>query len=288
MISKATPLSATPSVIQCGQRKLDLTSPQVMGILNVTPDSFSDGGQFSHLDAAIERAKQMAEQGATIIDIGGESTRPGAHEVSVEDELERVIPLIEAVRANSDLVISVDTSKAEVMRQAINAGADLVNDVRALQNPETLEVLAESDVAICLMHMQGLPRVMQDNPRYDDVIEDIANFLAKRIEACVAAGIDKSRLILDPGFGFGKTLRQNYQLLAHFNQFSRFGLPLLAGMSRKSMIGNLLENSVQERLAGSLSAAIIATQNGAAIIRVHDVKETVDALKVLNATLRES
>lgn len=288
MITKSTPIKPTSTRIQCGTRSLDLSKPQVMGILNVTPDSFSDGGKFARFDTAIARAKEMAEQGATIIDIGGESTRPGAQEVSLEDELARVIPLVEAIRAHSDLVISVDTSKAEVMRQAIAAGADLINDVRALQNPETLEVLAQSNVAICLMHMQGLPRVMQDNPQYQDVVEDIAKFLDERIAVCADYGIDKSRLILDPGFGFGKTLKQNYQLLAHFNQFSRFGVPLLAGMSRKSMIGNLLNNEVNERLAGSLSAAVIAAVNGAGIIRVHDVKETVEALKVLDATLMES
>lgn len=259
---------------------------QVMGILNVTPDSFSDGGKFATFDKALAQVEQMILDGVDIIDIGGESTRPGAVEVSEEDELARVIPLLKAIKANFDIKVSIDTSKAEVMSQAIAHGADIINDVRALQNEGCLAVLAKSDVPICLMHMQGLPRSMQDNPQYDDVIADIKQFFIDRIQVCEQAGINRERLILDPGFGFGKTLEQNYQLLAQLHQFSDLGLPLLSGTSRKSMIGNLLARKVDERLAGSLTTAIIAAQQNASIIRVHDVKETVDALKILSITAK--
>lgn len=259
---------------------------QVMGILNVTPDSFSDGGKFATFDKALAQVEQMILDGVDIIDIGGESTRPGAVEVSEEDELARIIPLLKAIKANFDIKVSIDTSKAEVMSQAIAHGADIINDVRALQNEGCLAVLAKSDVPICLMHMQGLPRSMQDNPQYDDVIADIKQFFIDRIQVCEQAGINRERLILDPGFGFGKTLEQNYQLLAQLHQFSDLGLPLLSGTSRKSMIGNLLARKVDERLAGSLTTAIIAAQQNASIIRVHDVKETVDALKVLSITAK--
>ncbi|TWX67962.1 dihydropteroate synthase [Colwellia demingiae] len=259
---------------------------QVMGILNVTPDSFSDGGKFATFDKALAQVEQMIIDGVDIIDIGGESTRPGAVDVSEEDELARVIPLLKAIKSNFDIKVSIDTSKAEVMSQAIAHGADIINDVRALQNEGCLAVLAQSNVPICLMHMQGLPRSMQQNPQYDDVIGDIKQFFIDRISVCEQAGINRERLILDPGFGFGKTLEQNYQLLAQLNQFSDLGLPLLSGTSRKSMIGNLLARNVDERLAGSLTTAIIAAQQNASIIRVHDVKETVDALKVLSITAK--
>jgi len=259
---------------------------QVMGILNVTPDSFSDGGKFATFDKALTQVEQMIVDGVDIIDIGGESTRPGAVDVSEKDELARVIPLLKAIKSNFDIKVSIDTSKAEVMSQAIAHGADIINDVRALQNEGCLAVLAQSNVPICLMHMQGLPRSMQQNPQYDDVIGDIKQFFIDRISVCEQAGINRDRLILDPGFGFGKTLEQNYQLLAQLNQFSDLGLPLLSGTSRKSMIGNLLARNVDERLAGSLTTAIIAAQQNASIIRVHDVKETVDALKVLSITAK--
>jgi dihydropteroate synthase len=259
---------------------------QVMGILNVTPDSFSDGGRFATFDKALAQVEQMILDGVDIIDIGGESTRPGAVDVSEEDELARVIPLLKAIKTNFDIKVSIDTSKAEVMSQAIVHGADIINDVRALQNEGCLAVLAKSTVPICLMHMQGLPRSMQDNPQYEDVIGDIKQFFIDRISVCEQAGINRERLILDPGFGFGKTLEQNYQLLAQLHQFSDLGLPLLSGTSRKSMIGNLLARNVDERLAGSLTTAIIAAQQNASIIRVHDVKETVDALKVLSITAK--
>jgi dihydropteroate synthase len=269
--------------LNCPNSIVDLSSPQVMGILNVTPDSFSDGGKFIHFEQAIKQVEGMIAAGATIIDIGGESTRPGAKEVSEEDELERVIPVLKAIKQNFDVVVSIDTSKALVMKAAIKNGADIINDVRALQNEGCLAVLANSDVPICLMHMQGLPRTMQNEPTYDNVINDVILFFEQRIKACVDAGIAKERLILDPGFGFGKTLAQNFHLLANLSAFKKLGCPLLAGLSRKSMIGNLLNRDVEQRLAGSLSTAIIAAQQGAKIIRVHDVKETVDALKILKA-----
>lgn len=268
-------------------RILRLDSPVVMGILNVTPDSFSDGGSYCQLDSAVKQAKTLLNQGAKIIDIGGESTRPGAPDVSLEDELDRVIPLVKALRASSNCIISIDTSKSEVMRQAIIAGADIINDVRALQEPGAIEVLAQyPEVAICLMHMQGQPRTMQSNPHYDDLFADINEFFAERLGACEQAGIQSERIILDPGFGFGKTLAHNYQILNKFDVFNQFKLPVLAGLSRKSMIGNLLNRDTNERLAGSLAGALIAAQNGAKIIRVHDVQETVDVLSVWQACIK--
>ncbi len=270
--------------LPCNNKSLNLSTPKVMGILNVTPDSFSDGGRFAQLDTALKQTEQMITDGADIIDIGGESTRPGALEVSLADELARVIPLLKAIKSRFEVIVSIDTSKAAVMSEALAYGADIINDVRALQNEGCLDVLAKTDVPICLMHMQGLPRTMQATTQYNHLLEDISDFFRQRIAACQQAGIKQQRLILDPGFGFGKTLEQNYQLLANFSQFKTFNLPLLSGTSRKSMIGNLLERSVEERLAGSLTTAIIAAQQGANIIRVHDVKETVDAMKVLQAT----
>jgi dihydropteroate synthase len=270
-----------PKQLNCPNSILDLSTPQVMGILNVTPDSFSDGGKFIHFEHALEQVEHMVANGATIIDIGGESTRPGATDVSEEDELERVIPILKAIKQKFDVLVSIDTSKAAVMKAAIDNGADIINDVRALQNDDCLAVLAQSNVPVCLMHMQGLPSTMQNEPSYDDVINDIILFFEQRIKACVDAGIVRERLIVDPGFGFGKTLAQNFHLLANLSKFSQLDLPLLAGLSRKSMIGNLLNRDVEQRLAGSLSTAIIAAQQGAKIIRVHDVVETVDALKIL-------
>ncbi|MGS0535043.1 dihydropteroate synthase [Pseudoalteromonas sp. SaAl2] len=270
-------------------RKLHLNSPIIMGILNVTPDSFSDGGSYYQTDSAVIQAQELLNDGATIIDIGGESTRPGAPDVTLEEELSRVIPTIKAIRAHSDItvsecIISIDTSKSEVMRQAVLAGADIINDVRALQEPDALNVAAQfTDIAICLMHMQGQPRTMQSNPQYDNLFADINHFFQQRIDACKTAGIKPEQLILDPGFGFGKSLTHNYQLLARFDEFNRFNLPVLAGLSRKSMIGNLLNRTTDERLAGSLAGALIAAQRGAKIIRVHDVKETADVLAVWQA-----
>ena len=270
-------------------RKLHLDTPIIMGILNVTPDSFSDGGSYYQTDSAVIQAQTLLSDGATIIDIGGESTRPGAPDVTLEEELNRVIPAINAIRAHSeptvsDCIISIDTSKSEVMRQALHAGADIINDVRALQEPDALSVAAEfADVAICLMHMQGQPRTMQSNPQYNDLFADINHFFKQRIDACKTAGIKPQQLILDPGFGFGKSLAHNYELLKRFDEFNHLGLPVLAGLSRKSMIGNLLNRNTDERLAGSLAGALIAAQNGAKIIRVHDVKETADVLAVWQA-----
>ena len=267
-----------------GTKRLSLASPVVMGILNVTPDSFSDGGKFSSFELACQHADEMVAQGAIIIDIGGESTRPGAADVSVDDELARVVPLVEYVAKHHDVWISVDTSKPEVMRQAVNAGAHLINDVRALLEPGALETAAQLNVPICLMHMQGAPRTMQSAPEYQDVIADVFKFLNERIQACLEAGIPRERLLIDPGFGFGKTLEHNYELLAKLDRFEQFELPILIGLSRKSMIGNLLARPTSERLAGSLAGAMIAAQKGAHIIRVHDVPETVDVRKVLQAT----
>lgn len=266
-------------------RILSLASPVVMGILNTTPDSFSDGGRFTHVDVAVQHGLKMRDDGARIIDVGGESTRPGAPQVSLDDELARVIPVIEALRAaDPEVVISVDTSKTLVMAEAIAAGADFINDVRALQEPGALQLAAKLQVPVCLMHMQGQPKTMQVSPHYNDVSQDVLAWLGKRASECEAAGIHPQQIILDPGFGFGKTLEQNYQLLQQFHCFVDSGYAVLAGMSRKSMIGNLLARDASQRLAGSLACATIAAMQGAHIIRVHDVKETVDALKIVSAT----
>lgn len=263
------------------KKSLDLSFPAVMGILNVTPDSFSDGGQFNALDAALAQAERMIAAGVSIIDIGGESTRPGAPEVSLEEELKRVIPAIQAIRQKHDVWISIDTSKAEVMKQAIEAGADLINDVRALQEPGALVVAAKAQVPICLMHMQGQPRSMQHNPSYQDVLKEVSEFLEERVAACEEAGIAKELLILDPGFGFGKTIEHNYHLLAHLEAFHQLGLPILAGMSRKSMVFKLLNKKPAECMVASVTCATIAAMKGAQIIRVHDVEETVEAMRVI-------
>ncbi|MGF1720026.1 dihydropteroate synthase [Vibrio kyushuensis] len=267
--------------ITANNKQLDLSTPQVMGILNVTPDSFSDGGQFSSLATALEQAEKMIAAGVSIIDIGGESTRPGAPDVSLEDELNRVIPVIKAIREKHDVWISIDTSKAKVMEKAIEAGADIINDVRALQEPGALEVAAKEQVPICLMHMQGQPRTMQHKPHYKDIIEDISLFLAERVKACKSVGIDSSQLILDPGFGFGKTLEHNYHLLAHLDKFHQLGMPILAGMSRKSMIFKLIDKKPSECMVASVTCATIAALKGAQIIRVHDVDETLEAMKII-------
>jgi len=257
--------------------------PKVMGILNVTPDSFSDGGKFNQIDQALRQVENMISEGVDIIDIGGESTRPGAKDVEEQDEINRVIPVLKAIKSRFDVAVSIDTSKAVVMKESINEDADMINDVRALLAEDCLNVVAQSDVAVCLMHMQGQPRTMQNNPIYKDLIGDINEFFIERISTCENAGIDRSRIILDPGFGFGKTLEQNYKLLANFSAFECHNLPLLSGLSRKSMLGNLLNREVSDRLAGSLAGALISAQHGAKIIRVHDAKETVDTLKVLKA-----
>ena len=264
---------------------LDLSHPHVMGILNVTPDSFSDGGTHNSLVEAVKHANLMINAGATIIDIGGESTRPGALDVSVEEELARVIPVVEAVAQRFEVWISVDTSKPEVIRESARAGAHIINAIRSLTEPGALEAAAQTGLPVCLMHMQGQPKTMQEAPKYDDVFADVTRFFTEHIVRCEQAGIAKEKLLLDPGFGFGKNLAHNYELLARLGEFHQFGLPLLVGMSRKSMVGQLLNVGPTERLSGSLACAVIAAMQGAQIIRVHDVKETVEALRVVEATL---
>lgn len=264
---------------------LDLTHPHVMGILNVTPDSFSDGGAHNSLVEAVKHANLMINAGATIVDIGGESTRPGALDVSVEEELARVIPVVEAIAQRFEVWISVDTSKPEVIREAARVGAHIINDIRSLTEPGALEAVAETGLPVCLMHMQGQPKTMQAAPKYEDVFTDVTRFFTEHIVRCERAGIAKDKLLLDPGFGFGKNLSHNYELLARLGEFHHFGLPLLVGMSRKSMVGQLLNVGPAERLSGSLACAVIAAMQGAQIVRVHDVKETVEALRVVEATL---
>jgi dihydropteroate synthase len=251
-----------------------------MGVLNVTPDSFSDGGEFFRLDEALRRAERMVEEGADILDVGGESTRPGAAPVSVQEEIDRIVPVIEALHSRVSLPISVDTSKAEVMRAAVWAGAGMINDVRALRAPGALRVAVEARVPVCLMHMQGEPRAMQVAPAYGDVVGDVCDFLRRRVDACVTAGIDPRLLLVDPGIGFGKTLAHNLALLAGLHKLCSLGPPVLVGLSRKSMIGALTGRSVEGRLAGSLAAAVLAVERGARLVRVHDVAPTLDALRV--------
>lgn len=263
---------------------LSLATPQVMGILNVTPDSFSDGGTHNTPAKALEHARKMIAEGASIIDIGGESTRPGAAEVSPEQEAERVIPVVAAIARESDIWISVDTSKALVIREAANAGAHILNDIRSFSEPGALQAAAQSGLPVCVMHMQGEPRTMQQAPHYQNVVREVYTYLEAQVARCVAAGIEKNHIILDPGFGFGKTLAHNYQLLDKLDLFHNLGLPVLAGMSRKSMIGQLMDIPPDERVAGSVACAVIAAMKGAQIIRVHDVKETVQAMKVVEAT----
>ena len=258
-------------------------SPQVMGILNVTPDSFSDGGQFNQIDKALRHVRQMIAEGADIIDIGGESTRPGAAAVPEEEELRRVIPIIEAIRAESEIPISVDTSKPTVMLEAVRAGANMINDVCALQQPGALEVAAGLEVPLCLMHMQGQPRSMQKQPHYQNVVEEVLQFLLTRVESCEAAGISRDKLVIDPGFGFGKTLEHNLALFRSLERFVATGLPVLVGVSRKSMIGQVLDIPVEERMPASVALAGLASWLGAAIIRVHDVQASVHAVRMCQA-----
>ncbi len=268
----------------CGDRPLDLTQPVIMGVLNVTPDSFSDGGRWLGHDQALMHAGQMLEAGAVIIDIGGESTRPGADIVSETTELERVIPVIQALRKDyPDATLSIDTSKAAVMQAALDAGADMINDVNALQAEGALAVAAASHCGLCLMHCQGTPKTMQQHPDYADVVADVANFLDARLTACVAAGIERNRIVLDPGFGFGKTLQHNLSLLANLRQLSQLGQPILAGLSRKSMLGQITGADTDDRVVSSATAALLAAQNGAAILRVHDVTATRQSLQVWQA-----
>ncbi|GAB4182252.1 MAG: dihydropteroate synthase [Wenzhouxiangellaceae bacterium] len=269
--------------LRCGVHELDLSRPIIMGILNVTPDSFSDGGRWFDAQRALDRARQMIEEGASIIDVGGESTRPGAQPVAESEELRRVVPLVETLAAELAAPISVDTSKPAVMTAAAAAGAGMINDVYALRQPGALAAVAATDLPVCLMHMQGQPRTMQQQPSYENVVTEVAEFLSQRVAACEEAGIQRQRLLLDPGFGFGKTLAHNLQLLAGLQHLTSLGLPLLAGISRKRMIGELTGREVDQRVHGSVAAALIAARNGAAILRVHDVAATRDALAIYNA-----
>lgn len=269
--------------LQANNKILSLSQPQIMGILNVTPDSFSDSGRFFQKDNALFQVEKMLNEGATSIDIGGESTRPMAEEVTLEQELARVVPIVEAVRMRFDCWISVDTSKAEVMAESAKVGMDLINDIRALTEPNALQTAVQLGLPTCIMHMQGQPRTMQQNPHYDDVVQEVLNFLKNRTALCLTAGMKKENIIWDLGFGFGKTVQHNYQLLQQLAQFTQ-DYPVLAGMSRKSMIGAVLDKPVNERVTGSVAAALIAVNNGAKIVRVHDVAPTAEALKIWQAT----
>lgn len=273
-------------ILNCGQYKLDLTRPNVMGIVNVTPDSFSDGGDFSNTEKAVQHALKLVEEGADILDIGGESTRPNATPVELQEELDRVIPVIEKlVASGTGIPVSIDTYKPQVMQAALRAGASIVNDVRALQEDGALSVVANHDAGVCLMHMQGMPQNMQVNPSYTDVVTEVADFLLSRAAACVNAGIQKDRIMLDPGFGFGKTREHNITLVKQLQQLTALDYPLLVGLSRKSVLGQVTGNDVDARLYASIAAAVVSAMKGAKIVRVHDVKATVEAMKVVTAVL---
>jgi dihydropteroate synthase len=276
-------MTSRPVLLRCADKTLDLSHPVVMGVLNVTPDSFSDGGRFASVEAAVAAGLRMAAEGAALIDVGGESTRPGAEPVSAADELRRVLPVIERLHAATTAVISVDTSKPEVMRAAAAAGAGFINDVRALRAPGALEAAAASGCGLCLMHMQGEPGTMQVAPHYTDVVGEVRAFLSDRVAACRRAGIDAARLTVDPGFGFGKNLEHNLTLLRHLGELAADGTPLLVGLSRKATVGTLTGRPAAERVYGSVALAVLAALKGARIVRAHDVAATVDALKVTAA-----
>lgn len=271
--------------LPCGDREIDLSRAHVMGILNITPDSFSDGGRYNRMDAALLRVEQMLAAGATLIDVGGESTRPGAALVSVQEEVDRVVPVVEAIRDRFDTVVSIDTSTPEVIRGAAAVGAGLINDIRALQRDGALQAAVDTGLAVCLMHMQGDPQSMQQAPVYESVLSEVNSFLELRVQACLDAGIDRRRLVLDPGFGFGKSLQHNLELFAAMAQVRPLDLPLLVGVSRKSMIGQALDRPVDQRLSGGLALAVLAVTKGARILRVHDVAETLDAVRMCEAVL---
>jgi dihydropteroate synthase len=275
--------SQYPTRLPCGNRVLDLAQTHVMGILNITPDSFSDGGRFHQRDLALRHAQAMVEAGATLIDIGGESTRPGARAVSVVEELERVAPLVEAISRELDVIISVDTSTPAVMRESARLGAGLINDVRSLRRDGALDAAAATGLPVCLMHMQGEPGTMQDHPHYDDLLGEVSGFLQERIQACATVGIPAERILLDPGFGFAKSHAHNLSLFKHMQALHALGRPLLVGVSRKSMVGLALNKPVTERLHGSLALAALAMTKGARILRVHDVAETVDVVRMIAA-----
>ncbi len=277
------PVVSTFNRLPCGSRFLDLSRPQVMGILNVTPDSFSDGGRFAQRDAALRHAEAMWRAGATLIDVGGESTRPGARAVSPVEELERVAPIVEAIARELDVIISVDTSTPAVIRETARLGAGLINDVRSLQRDGALDAAADSGLPIRLMHMRGEPTTMQHNPQYPDVVAEVREFLLERLAACAAVGITAERIVLDPGFGFAKSLEHNLSLFKHLQMLHELGRPLLVGVSRKSMIGKVLGHEVGERLYGSLALAALALSKGAHILRVHDVAQTVDVVGMIAA-----
>ncbi|SEI49509.1 dihydropteroate synthase [Allopseudospirillum japonicum] len=279
---------AQAPVLTGAGKSLVLDRPRVMGILNVTPDSFSDGGCYQHQDQALRHAQAMLAAGADLIDVGGESTRPGAAPVSTQEEVDRVVPIVEALVQKLDAKVSVDTSTPEVIQASAQAGAFLINDVRALQRPGALEAAAATGLPVCLMHMQGEPQTMQAAPQYQNIVQEVSAFLQARVQAAQAAGIPAHQLILDPGFGFGKTCQHNLYLLRQMTQLHALGYPLLVGMSRKSMIGQVLDRPVEQRLAGSLSLALIAGLQGSHILRVHDVAATVDVLKMAWATLAAS
>ena len=270
---------------QCGQYLLQLDRPHIMGIVNVTPDSFSDGGRYTSVDLAVEHALKLIADGADILDRGGESTRPGAEPVSLEEELNRVIPVISALAKQSKVPISIDTYKPEVMYASIEAGADMVNDVQALRMPGALDVVAKSQAGVCLMHMQGLPQTMQLEPNYQDVVAEVRQFLVDRLNVALSCGIDRSRILLDPGFGFGKTRAHNILLIQHLTDIADIGQPLLVGLSRKAILGAIAGGDEQQKLHAGIAASVISTMKGANIVRVHDVKATVDALKVVAAVL---
>jgi dihydropteroate synthase len=271
--------------LDCAGKPLDLTQTQVMGILNVTPDSFSDGGLFISVPEAIKQARQMVHEGAVLIDVGGESTRPGAAAVNTQEELDRVIPVVEAIHKELDVIVSIDTSKPEVMKQAVMAGAGFINDVRALREPGALEVVKEAGVPVCLMHMLGEPRTMQENPQYDDVVESVKGFLRERIHSCKETGISESKIVIDPGFGFGKTVDHNLSLVKRLAEFMELDKPVLMGVSRKSTIGTLTGKPVDQRLNGSVTLTALCCQSGAKIIRTHDVAATVDAITITTAVM---
>ncbi len=273
----------TTTSLTCGARTLNLSAPLVMGVLNVTPDSFSDGGRYTSRDAALRQAERLLAEGAAIIDVGGESTRPGAEPVPEQEELDRVIPVVEALTRELDALVSVDTSAPAVIRESAAAGAGLINDVRSLRRPGALEAAAATGLPVCVMHMQGEPGNMQDDPRYDDVTAEVVAFLRERVAACVAAGIPRDRLLVDPGFGFAKTLEHNLRLLAELEQLRALELPMLVGLSRKGMIGKVLDRPVDERMPGSVAAAVLCVDRGANIVRAHDVKATVDGVRFAHA-----
>jgi dihydropteroate synthase len=268
--------------LRCGRFTIGLTRPLLMGVVNVTPDSFSDGGRFLESEPAVALGKELARQGADILDIGGESTRPGAHPLSVAQELDRVLPVLEGLRG-LQLPLSVDTYKPEVMRAALAAGASMINDINALQSEAALETAAASDCAVCLMHMQGAPQTMQQDPHYDNVVSEVREFLARRIAVCERAGIFRSRILIDPGFGFGKRPSHNLELLRNLSELAELGVPVLVGLSRKSTLGRIINRPVEQRTIASVAAALLAVQRGAAVVRVHDVAQTRDALRILRA-----